>query len=87
MESLAILPRSYDRVVSASQCFFQEEVAGASTKRKYNTSLLRPVGLRPKGSAAKITYTSLVIALLSSSPDDSRLVPSSPIIALLFGPP
>ncbi|GKU10314.1 unnamed protein product, partial [Fusarium langsethiae] len=53
----------------------------------YNTSLLRPVGQRPKGSEANDTYISLVIALLSSSPYDSRLVPSSPAIALLLGPP
>jgi hypothetical protein len=55
---------------------------------QYNTSLLRPVGQRPMGSEAKGTYASLgIIALLSSSPYDSRLVPSSLVIALLLGPP
>jgi hypothetical protein len=43
-----------------------------ATFSEYNTSLLRPVGQRPMGSAAKDTYNSLVIALLSPSPYNSR---------------
>ncbi|KAJ0135063.1 Uncharacterized protein HZ326_21907 [Fusarium oxysporum f. sp. albedinis] len=53
---------------------------------QYNTSLLRPVGQRPMGSEAKGTYTSLVIALLSPSPYNSHLVPSSLVIAFLLSP-
>jgi hypothetical protein len=52
----------------------------ARVKIQYNTSLLRPVGQRPMGSEAKGTYTSLVIALLSPSPYNSHLVPSSLVI-------
>jgi hypothetical protein len=38
------------------------------------------------GSKAKDTYNSLVIALLSPSPYNSRLVPSSLVIAFLLSP-
>ncbi|KAM5527566.1 hypothetical protein FOXYSP1_19928 [Fusarium oxysporum f. sp. phaseoli] len=65
----------------------REHMRNVDREIQYNTSLLRPVGQRPMGSEAKGTYTSLGIALLSSSPYDSRLVPSSLVIALLLGPP
>jgi hypothetical protein len=51
-----------------------------------HTSLLRPVGQRPKGSEAKNTYISLVSALISPSPCGSCLVLSSLIIACLLDP-